>query len=112
MYAPCLQHIIKYQLHINIFAYLPSFLINCILFRSTISNRLSFCYNFRYVLDLDIDSQTDGANAVMSGIDSESESDIADGPDTEDAFPESQYTHSCEEEFGAVRCFYSIFIHF
>lgn len=53
---------------------------------------------------MDIDSQTDGANAVMSGIDSESESDIAD-PDAEDEFPESQYTHSHEEEFGAVNYF-------
>lgn len=59
------------------------------------------------ILDLDIDSQTDGANAVMSGLDSESESDIAD-PDAEDEFPESQYTHSYEEEFGAVNyiCFF------
>lgn len=51
------------------------------------------------ILDLDIDSQGDGANAVMSGLESESESDCIEA---EDEFPETQYIHCPEEEFGAV----------
>lgn len=55
---------------------------------------LKFCA----FLDLDIDSQGDGANAVMSGLDSESESDC----EPEEEFPETQYIHCPEDEFGAV----------
>lgn len=54
------------------------------------------------LVDLDIDSQTDGANAVMSGLDSESESDVPDGVEPEDEPTETIYVHSPEEEFGAV----------
>lgn len=54
------------------------------------------------LIDLDIDSQTDGANAVMSGLDSESESDVPDGVEPEDEPTETIYVHSPEEEFGAV----------
>lgn len=54
-------------------------------------------------LDLDVDSQTDGANAVISGPDSESESDVMEMADGEDDVPETVYEHSPEAEFGAVR---------
>lgn len=47
---------------------------------------------------MDIDSQGDGANAIMSGLDSESESDC----EPEEEFPETQYIHCPEDEFGAV----------
>lgn len=52
--------------------------------------------------DLDVDSQTDGANAVMSGPDSESESDVAEVVQGEDDQPETLYELSPEAEFGAV----------
>lgn len=52
---------------------------------------------------MDIDSQTDGANAVMSGMDSESESDVVDAAGDEAAeMPETQYMHVPEEELGEV----------
>lgn len=57
-------------------------------------------------LDLDIDSQGDGAHAVMSGLESESESDC----DPEDEFPETQYIHCPEDEFGAVIYFLTDFM--
>lgn len=41
----------------------------------------------------------------MSGLDSESESDVLDGPEPEDDLPETLYVHSPEDEFGAV-CIY------
>lgn len=49
-----------------------------------------------------MDSQTDGANAVMSGPDSESESDVAEAHDGDDDVPETEYVLSPEAEFGAV----------
>lgn len=52
--------------------------------------------------DLDVDSQTDGANAVISGPDSESESDMVEAVDGEDDPLETLYVHSPEAEFGAV----------
>lgn len=55
---------------------------------------------------MDIDSQGDGANAVMSGLESESESDC----EPEEEFPETQYIHCPEDEFGAVSEFNFIFI--
>lgn len=65
------------------------------------------------LIDLDIDSQTDGANAVMSGLDSESESDVPDGVEPEDEPAETVYVHSPEEEFGAVsEHLYSNFVYF
>lgn len=55
-----------------------------------------------FFLDLDIDSQGDGANAVMSGLESESDSDC----EPEEEFPETQYIHCPEDEFGAVNPFF------
>lgn len=52
--------------------------------------------------DLDVDSQTDGANAVLSGPDTESESDAVEMADGEDDPAETLYEHSAEAEFGAV----------
>lgn len=78
---------------------------------TSMSRYLFYCYiervlsNFHsnsVLIDLDIDSQTDGANAVMSGLDSESESDVPDGVEPEDEPTETIYVHSPEEEFGAV----------
>lgn len=51
--------------------------------------------------DLDVDSQNEGAVAVMSGIDTESESDCPEGVDMEED-PETPYVHLSEEEFGAA----------
>lgn len=53
---------------------------------------------FDKILDLDIDSQGDGANAIMSGLESESESEC----EPEEEFAETQYIHCPEDEFGAV----------
>lgn len=51
--------------------------------------------------DLDVDSQTDGAGAIMSGPDSDTESDaVAD--DEDDLLPETPYVYAPEEEFGEV----------
>lgn len=53
-------------------------------------------------VDSDVDSQTDGPH-IMSGPDSESDSDAADGPDQEEeAIVETPYMQSCEDEFGAA----------
>lgn len=48
--------------------------------------------------DLDVDSQTDGANAAMSGLDSDTESDVG----ADDAQPETPYVYVPEAEFGEV----------
>lgn len=69
------------------------------LFLSVFRTKLNL---YSVLIDLDIDSQTDGANAVMSGLDSESESDVPDGVEPEDEPTETIYVHSPEEEFGAV----------
>ncbi|XP_055908551.1 oxysterol-binding protein-related protein 8 isoform X2 [Eupeodes corollae] len=51
--------------------------------------------------DLDADSQNEGAAAVMSGPDSESDSDLGEGPDQiSDDPPETPYVPCPEEEFG------------
>ncbi|KAG4075696.1 hypothetical protein HA402_003521 [Bradysia odoriphaga] len=47
---------------------------------------------------LDIDSQGEGANAIMSGLESESESEC----EPEEEFAETQYIHCPEDEFGAA----------
>lgn len=57
-------------------------------------------------IDLDVDSQTDG-QPIMSGPDSESDSDAADGPDPvgeeeEESIEETPYIQSSEDEFGAA----------
>lgn len=62
------------------------------------------------LLDLDADSQNEAPNAVMSGLESESESDGAeqvqdDGPEQ---CQETSYIPITEEEFGEVIS-YSLF---
>lgn len=53
--------------------------------------------------DLDVDSQNEGAAALMSGPESESESDVGDGMEMEvEEMPETPYVHLPEEEFGAA----------
>lgn len=50
-----------------------------------------------------MDSQNEGAAALMSGPESESESDVGDGMEMEvEEMPETPYVHLPEEEFGAV----------
>ena len=53
------------------------------------------------IIDLDVDSQGDGTNIIMSGPDSDSESDVGDGPEL-DEFCETSYFPCAEDEFGAV----------
>lgn len=55
--------------------------------------------------DLDVDNQTDGGTLVMSGPDTDSESDVPDALETEE-FPETSYIHCPEDEFGAVSSFF------
>lgn len=50
---------------------------------------------------MDVDSQTDGAGAVMSGPDSDTESDAA-ADDEDDLLPETPYVFAPEDEFGEV----------
>ncbi|XP_055375611.1 oxysterol-binding protein-related protein 8 isoform X2 [Condylostylus longicornis] len=56
--------------------------------------------------DLDADSQNEAAAPLNSGVDSESESDIGDGPeidvDSQDDPPETAYVHLPEDEFGGA----------
>lgn len=60
------------------------------------------------ILDLDADSQNEAPNAVMSGLESESESDGAeqvqeDGPEQ---CQETSYVPITEEEFGEVTSYF------
>lgn len=73
-------------------------LINCIIIY--FSNKKQMI-NFISPEDLDVDNQTDGGTLVMSGPDTDSESDVPDALESEE-FPETSYIHCAEEEFGAV----------
>lgn len=55
--------------------------------------------------DLDVDSQTDGVNPIMSGLDTDSDSDIGDAglADVNDVMQETPYVLAAEEVFGEVR---------
>lgn len=50
---------------------------------------------------MDVDNQTDGGTLVMSGPESDTESDVPDGLEIEE-IQETSYIHSLEDEFGAV----------
>lgn len=50
---------------------------------------------------MDGDSQNEGATAIMSGLETESESDVHDEPE-DNQEQETPYVHLPEEEFGAV----------
>jgi hypothetical protein len=64
--------------------------------------KLTYYEFFFSNIDLDVDSQVDGGNAVMSCAESESDSDVADVIDSEEECLETPYVLAREDEFGAV----------
>lgn len=54
------------------------------------------------ILDLDIDNQADAGTMILSGPETDSESDVPENIETEEQYPESIYIHCPEEEFGEV----------
>lgn len=59
------------------------------------------------ISDLDVDNQTDGGTMLLSGPESDSDSDAGDNiPDVIEDIPETNYIHSPESEFGAVSIFF------
>lgn len=62
---------------------------------------------FDTISDLDVDNQTDGGTMLLSGPESDSDSDVGDIQDVNEDIPETTYIHSPESEFGAVSFFFN-----